>query len=97
MHVQIFRKSVVWSYSCLPTLETILAETTFFDSRSVVHIDAVCSPRLPCPACMEAVKEAKAAVKEALSDASSFLKETGLLEKTIKLRCVSQPRSRSQR
>jgi len=46
---------------------------------------------------MEAVKEAKAAVKEALSDASSFLKETGLLEKTIKLRCACQPRSRSVR
>ncbi len=44
--------------------------------------------RLPAVAStMEAVKEAKAAVKEALNDLNSFAKETGLLEKTCKLRC----------
>lgn len=40
---------------------------------------------------MEAVKEARAAVKEALTELNAMAKDAGIIEKTCSLRCARPP------
>jgi hypothetical protein len=42
---------------------------------------------------MDAVKEARAAVKEALTELNAMAKDVGLLDKTCSLRCPAPPSS----
>ena len=42
---------------------------------------------------MDAVKEARAAVKEALTELNAMAKDVGLIDKTCSLRCAAPPSS----
>ena len=49
--------------------------------------------QLQVASAMDAVKEARAAVKEALTELNAMAKDVGLIDKTCSLRCAAPPSS----